>query len=135
MAELIMNQPIFPGESGVDQLVEIIKVLGTPTKQQILAMNSNYTEFKFPIIKCQPWSKVLKTKVSPETVDLLSKLLDYTPQTRIDPITAIAHPFFNELRDPLAKMPNGRPLPPLFDFTEQGIFVSFLFSFLFSFFS
>lgn len=33
IAELLMGQPIFPGESGVDQLVEIIKVLGTPTKE------------------------------------------------------------------------------------------------------
>ena len=31
IAELLVGQPIFPGESGVDQLVEIIKVLGTPT--------------------------------------------------------------------------------------------------------
>ena len=33
IAELLLGQPIFPGESGVDQLVEIIKVLGTPTKE------------------------------------------------------------------------------------------------------
>ena len=58
MAELILGRPIFPGESGVDQLVEIIKVLGTPTRDQIQAMNQNYTEFKFPQIKANPWSKV-----------------------------------------------------------------------------
>ena len=33
MAELMLGQPLFPGESGVDQLVEIIKVLGTPTRE------------------------------------------------------------------------------------------------------
>lgn len=122
MAELILNQPIFPGESGVDQLVEIIKILGTPTRQQILAMNPNYTEFKFPMIKSQPWPRVLRSK-SAETIDLISKLLDYTPQTRIDPISALAHPFFNELRDPNTRLPNGKPLPPLFDFTEQELSV------------
>ena len=57
-AELLLGQPIFPGDSGVDQLVEIIKVLGTPTKEQIRRMNSNYTEFKFPQIKAHPWAKV-----------------------------------------------------------------------------
>ena len=31
IAELLVGQPLFPGESGVDQLVEIIKVLGTKT--------------------------------------------------------------------------------------------------------
>ena len=33
IAELMLGQPIFPGESGVDQLVEIIKILGTPSKE------------------------------------------------------------------------------------------------------
>lgn len=45
-------------ESGVDQLVEIIKVLGTPSKEQIREMNPHYTEFKFPQIKAHPWYKV-----------------------------------------------------------------------------
>jgi kinase len=59
MAEMMLGSPLFPGESGVDQLVEIIKILGTPTREQIKAMNPNYTEFKFPAIKAHPWSKVL----------------------------------------------------------------------------
>jgi glycogen synthase kinase 3 beta len=42
LAELLLGQPIFPGESGVDQLVEIIKVLGTPSREQIRQMNPNY---------------------------------------------------------------------------------------------
>lgn len=58
LAELLLGQPIFPGDSGVDQLVEIIKVLGTPTREQIREMNPNYQEFKFPLIKAHPWSKV-----------------------------------------------------------------------------
>lgn len=58
VAELLLGQPIFPGDSGVDQLVEIIKVLGTPTREQIREMNPNYTEFKFPQIKSHPWQKV-----------------------------------------------------------------------------
>ena len=58
LAELHLGQPIFPGDSGVDQLVEIIKVLGTPTREQIREMNPNYQEFKFPQIKAHPWSKV-----------------------------------------------------------------------------
>ena len=58
LAELLLGQPIFPGDSGVDQLVEIIKVLGTPSREQIHEMNPNYTEFKFPQIKSHPWQKV-----------------------------------------------------------------------------
>ncbi|KAG8061662.1 hypothetical protein GUJ93_ZPchr0003g17922 [Zizania palustris] len=58
LAELLTGQPLFPGESGVDQLVEIIKILGTPTREEIKCMNPNYTEFKFPQIKAHPWHKV-----------------------------------------------------------------------------
>ena len=58
MAELLTGSPLFPGESGIDQLVEIIKVLGTPTKEQIRTMNPNYMEHKFPQIKPHPFNRV-----------------------------------------------------------------------------
>jgi len=35
VAEMVLGEPLFPGESAVDQLVEIIKILGTPSLQQI----------------------------------------------------------------------------------------------------
>jgi len=58
-AELILGTPLFSGESGIDQLVEIIKVLGTPTRKQIHAMNPDYRDYnKFPSIKKHPWEKV-----------------------------------------------------------------------------
>ena len=76
LAELLLGQPIFPGDSGVDQLVEIIKVLGTPTRDQIKEMNPNYTEFKFPQIKSHPWQKVsTRLKHSHFLVQNMSTLL------------------------------------------------------------
>jgi glycogen synthase kinase 3 beta len=72
MAELFLGQPLFPGESGVDQLVEIIKVLGTPTKEQIRAMNPNYTEFKFPSIKAHSWNKIFRGKAGNDALDLIA---------------------------------------------------------------
>lgn len=35
-------------------------------------------------------------------------------------LEACAHPFFDDLRGPNMHLPNGRPLPPLFDFKPQG---------------
>ncbi|XP_015086945.2 shaggy-related protein kinase eta-like [Solanum pennellii] len=58
LAELFLGQPLFPGENAVDHLVEIIKVLGTPTREAIRCMNPNYTDFRFPQIKAHPWHKV-----------------------------------------------------------------------------
>ncbi|KAH7285074.1 hypothetical protein KP509_33G011400 [Ceratopteris richardii] len=116
LAELMLGQPIFPGESGIDQVVEIIKVLGTPTREEIKCMNPNYTDFKFPQIKAHPWHKIFHKRMPPEAVDLVSRLLQYSPNLRFTALEACVHPFFDELRDPDTRLPNGRPLPPLFDF-------------------
>ncbi|CAL9086605.1 unnamed protein product [Musa textilis] len=121
LAELLIGQPIFPGESGVDQLVEIIKILGTPTREEIKCMNPNYTEFKFPQIKAHPWHKLFHKWIPPEAVDLVSRLLQYSPNLRFTALEACAHPFFDELRDPNTRLLNGQPLPPLFNFTSQEL--------------
>ena len=121
MAELMLGQPLFPGESGVDQLVEIIKVLGTPTREQIQAMNPNYTEFKFPQIKAHPWNKVFSTRTPADAIDFLSKILVYDPILRLGPMECLTHEFFDELRDENTKLPNGNSLPELFNFTKEEI--------------
>ncbi|CAI7992194.1 Glycogen synthase kinase-3 beta [Geodia barretti] len=84
-------------------------------------MNSNYTEFKFPQIKAHPWNKVFRPRTSPEAIELVSKLLEYTPGLRANPMEACAHGFFDELREPGKTLPSGRSLPPLFDFTQQEL--------------
>ena len=54
VAELLLGKPLFPGDSGVDQMVEIIKLLGTPTRDELRDMNPDYNEFKFPFVKSNP---------------------------------------------------------------------------------
>ncbi|XP_028771030.1 glycogen synthase kinase-3 homolog MsK-3-like [Neltuma alba] len=121
LGELLLGQPLFPGESGVDQLVEIIKVLGTPTREEIKCMNPNYTEYKFPQIKAHPWHKIFHKRMPPEAVDLVSRLLQYSPNLRCTALEGLAHPFFDELRDPNTRLPNGRFLPPLFNFKANEL--------------
>ena len=116
-AELLLGQPLFPGDSGVDQLVEIIKVLGTPSRDEITAMNSNYTEFKFPQIKACQWRKIYRSKTPEEAIDFIALNLAYDPSQRIQPLEGCAHSFFDELRVEKTKLPNGKNLPPLFEFT------------------
>lgn len=86
LAELLIGTPIFPGSSGVDQLVEIIKILGTPTKEELKSMNPNYLEFKFPQIRAHPWSSVFKPNTPADAMDLTRELLTYTPSKRFKSI-------------------------------------------------
>jgi len=118
LAELMLGQPIFPGDSGVDQLVEIIKLLGTPSKEAIKEMNPNYTEFKFPTIKAHPWGKVFKSKTPESAIALCAALLEYSPKKRINAFEALTHSFFDELRVEGQKLPSEGPLPALFNFSE-----------------
>merc|ERR1712032_1568697 len=83
-----------------------IKVLGTPSKEEIMSMNREYTQTKFPVVKALPW-KVVFSGVTYENkpvpldgIDLISKFLIFTPNHRSDGFTALAHPYFDELRLP-----------------------------------
>lgn len=109
-------------DSGVDQLVEIIKVLGTPTKEEIRSMNSNYIDFKFPQIKCCQWRKIFRNKTPEDAMDFIASTLAYTPSKRIKPLEGCAHAFFDEIRQESSRLPNGGgALPPCFDFTAHEL--------------
>jgi len=123
MAELIMGQPIFAGDSGIDQLVEIIKVLGTPTREEIRYMNREYRDYKqFPSIKPHPWYKLFPSDTPREAMDLMSKMLVYTPHKRIKPLEACSHPFFDELRKTHTTTgSSSSKLPSLFELTTEEL--------------
>jgi glycogen synthase kinase 3 beta len=111
MGEMIIGHPLFAGETGVDQLVEIIKILGTPTKDQINLMNPNYKEMKFPQVKGSSLHKCFKTKTSLEAIDLLEKMLQYSPKDRITAAEAMCHPFFEDLVRRTLDLPLSMALP------------------------
>lgn len=122
-AEMLLGAPLFPGDSGVGQLVEIIKIMGTPTREQIKAMNPSYTDFSFPDIDPTGWERVFRGKPSPpaDALKLLERLLTYVPADRVAALEALADPFFDELREETFRLPNGSSAPPLFDFTEAEL--------------
>lgn len=56
-------------------------------------------------------------------MELVAGLLEYTPSLRMTPLAACAHKFFDELREPSTRLPNGRELPPLFNFTPSELMI------------
>ena len=59
---MLHGNPLFIGESSIDHLIEIIKIMGTPTKTQVVHMNPNYdlNDYKFPKVKKREWKQVLE---------------------------------------------------------------------------
>lgn len=84
-------------------------------------MNPNYSEFRFPQIKQNTWNKIFRSKTPEDAISLIAKLLVYAPDKRLKPMDALLHSFFNELRLPETKLPGGKDLPNLFDFTKEEI--------------
>lgn len=117
MAELLLGTPIFPGESSYEQLTEIIKTLGTPSAEDLKAMNPNY---KLNVAAIQPlsWSKIFRDRAPPDALDLVSQFLCYNPNRRPLPILALTHEFFDELRKEDHLLPNGHPPPNIHNWTK-----------------
>ena len=101
ICEIVLGSPLFKGENSTDQLFEIIKVLGTPSKNDIKKFNPNYNKYKFPLIKCFTLKEVFKNYIhflENNFFDLISKLLIYDPEKRLSPLDCLCHPFFDDLR-------------------------------------
>ena len=124
IAELVLSKPLFPGKSATDQFLEIMKVLGTPTSEQMKIMNKKSKgNSKLPKINPVPWKDVFKGKTDDELyIDLVSKLLVYEPAKRLKPYEALLHPYFDELKQKVVKLPENKSLPKhLFEFKQCEI--------------
>ena len=99
ISELVLGRPIFLGATTSDQLVEIIRILGTPTKEEICSMNPLFQDHQFPDIKPLPFERLFKNRIIPDHFfDLLSKIFVYNPQKRITAEKALEHPYFDEIK-------------------------------------
>lgn len=100
--ELLSGKIMFPGQHYIEQINLIIENRGTPdeiTKKQI----SN--EYALKYVESLPQKdKIPLAKIFPddpeESHDLLDRLLDLNPDTRITVDQALEHPFLSQLHDP-----------------------------------
>ena len=63
---------------------------------------------------------MFRPRVPADALALVAAVLDYTPTARLTAFRALAHEFFDELRQPGTTY-EGQPLPALFDFTAEGV--------------
>ncbi|KJP89590.1 CMGC/GSK protein kinase [Plasmodium fragile] len=99
MGELILGKPLFLGNCASDQLVEIIKILGTPNDEDFLSFKSGHKNIKLPQVKPITLKKLIKNHSSQESIDLLGKLLQFNPQKRIKLCNALLHKYFDDIRN------------------------------------
>lgn len=101
-AELLGRQPLFPGDHYLDQIQKIISVLGSPTGDDIeFIFKQEAKDFLKKLAKRtkQPFSTLFPNS-NPVALDLLSKMLTFSPKKRYNANQCISHPYFEGLHDP-----------------------------------
>ncbi|KAJ3416773.1 Cyclin-dependent kinase 3 [Chytridiales sp. JEL 0842] len=92
-AEMVLKHPLFPGDSEIDEIFRIFRILGTPTEDTWQGL-SQLPDYKttFPKWTAQPLSKTVPL-LEADGVDLLRQLLIYDPAHRISAKRALRHPY------------------------------------------
>ncbi|OMP12326.1 hypothetical protein COLO4_03303 [Corchorus olitorius] len=95
-AELVTKQALFPGDSELQQLLHIFRLLGTPNEKVWPGVGLLPNWHEYP-----QWSPQSLASAVPNLdkngLDLLEQMLQYDPSKRISAKKAMEHPYFDDL--------------------------------------
>lgn len=128
LAEMIMNAVLFPGNNYMEQLQLIVTFTGSPSASQIEEISSdsarNYVKSHFSdltsvnlIEKFGPYMR--QHSFTDNTLDLLKKLLAFSPIDRISTEQALAHEIFGEKYSDMANAEDEPTADSPFTFDEE----------------
>ncbi|KAK7248152.1 cyclin-dependent protein serine/threonine kinase [Aureococcus anophagefferens] len=101
MGELADGQPLFPGESEIDQLYIIQRMLGplTPEQDELFLRNPRFVGLKFPdMSRPETLQKKYVGKLSKRSLNFLKSLLQMEPGDRFNSRECLDHPYFEDIR-------------------------------------
>jgi casein kinase II subunit alpha len=110
---LFKKHPFFHGHDNYDQLVKIVRTLGTvPFLENLekysIPLDERYEDLRHNY-STKSWQKFVNPEsklATPEAIDLLSKILVYDHQARLLPSEAMQHSYFAPVRELLEKVQN-----------------------------
>lgn len=104
LAELVKRKPLFPGRDSGDQIKKVVAALGTPQEEDISWIPANTAGRKFLTKHCANKPKAEWARLVPNAtqraVDLVSRLLVFSPEKRLTATDALQLPYFDDIRDP-----------------------------------
>lgn len=99
LGELLLRKPLLPGCDAQEQVEIILRLLGSPSEEDIEAIPNPKAREK---VKHFPhrFNSTLESKFAdcnPQAVDLLKSMLQFSPSKRITAEDALNHPYLSEL--------------------------------------
>lgn len=101
LAELLGGRPFFKGRDYVDQLNQILHILGTPNEETLRRIGSPRAQEyvrNLPFMPKKPFP-ALFPDANPDALDLLDKMLAFDPSQRISVEQALEHPYLHIWHD------------------------------------
>ncbi|KAJ3193407.1 Mitogen-activated protein kinase [Irineochytrium annulatum] len=100
-AELLGGKPLFKGRDYVDQLNQILYILGTPDDATLRRIGSERAQLYIRSLKRTAkvqWTQLFP-KASAAALDLLERLLTFDPALRMTVEEALSHPYLEAYHD------------------------------------
>ena len=101
-AELLGRQPLFPSDNYLDELQKVISVLGSPSESDLeFIKDEKVKNFVNKLARRTKQSfSVMFPTANPVALDLLGKMLTFSPNKRYNVEQCLSHPYFEGLHDP-----------------------------------
>lgn len=101
LAELLGGRPFFKGRDYVDQLNQILHILGTPNEETLSRIGSSRAQEyvrNLPFMGKKPFPQLFP-QANPDALDLLDRMLAFDPSSRISVEQALEHPYLQIWHD------------------------------------
>lgn len=100
--EMLLLQPVFPGNDYIHQLKLIVKMLGRPLQEDLwFVSNQNAMNFmlQLPDYQPQPLATKFPSVVNTDALDLLGLMLVFDPKKRTSLHNVLQHKYVEEFRE------------------------------------
>ncbi|XP_012258152.2 cyclin-dependent kinase 20 [Athalia rosae] len=93
--EILNCAPLFAGETDIEQLAIVLRLLGSPTPESWPELTSlpDYNKITFPCHTGLPWESIVPD-AKPDAIDLIKQLLVYDSSKRLTAQVALQHEYF-----------------------------------------